>query len=209
MDPSKQAVLLSVVRASVVALSVILLGVAFYGSAVVTPTMVASQFTFSGITAGIMYAALKFGSRRNGLAALLVWYVVMTGLIVHFNWWLLILNFGYVAGVACAVWVFSWTATRYNLQLPARIAIAGAIMSLANGVIIVFLALFSPHAVMARFESWLHVVYRNLQLGALIGLAAGTGIELSEYLVGRLLDTSEEDEPEVDSGEDSSEGKGG
>jgi hypothetical protein len=56
----------AVFRALVVSAACIVLGVIIFQNTVFIPTMRAFQFTLSGITAGISYAALKASCIRNG-----------------------------------------------------------------------------------------------------------------------------------------------
>jgi hypothetical protein len=170
-------------RAVVVSGLGIVVGLVLYRLSVFIPTMRASQFLVSGVSIGLAYAAFRGHAIRNGLAALLVWYAVLTGLIEDFNPWGLILNFAYIGGMAGATFVHQRVVeTRFVRGAIQRVALAGAFMAIANGLIVVFLALFSWKVVLTHAATWIEVVYYNLQLGALIGLATGLGMELAEYL---------------------------
>jgi hypothetical protein len=182
-------------RALVVAAAGILLGFLFYDFGVFIPTWRASQFTISSITIGITYAALKSASPRNGLAALFVLYILAVGLLVPFNWWLLILDFAYIAGIAATIYLHQRLVKRPIVRGPLmRIALGGVLVSLANGLIIVVLSLFNFHVWLARISIIMEEVRGNLQFGALIGLATASGMELAEYWE-RIL-YSEPDESE-------------
>ncbi|HMK38328.1 MAG TPA: hypothetical protein VK569_03240, partial [Bacteroidota bacterium] len=81
-------------------------GVIFFQMSVFNMRMMASQFLMSGVTAGIAYAALRTPRWRDGFAGLFVWYIVMTFFITQYNWWLLVLFFAYIAGIAAAVYLY-------------------------------------------------------------------------------------------------------
>jgi hypothetical protein len=180
----------ALMRAVVVSGLGIGLGFVFYQFSVFTPTMKAFQFTMSSVTIGVAYAALKGHSTRNGLAALFVWYVVLTaGVIRDFNSWLLVLNLAYIGGMAAATYVHQRVLnTRFSTGRIQRIVLAGVTTALANGLIVLFLALFFLQAAIAHAAAIMETVYYNLQLGSLIGLATGSGMEVAEYLQGTFFD---------------------
>lgn len=188
MDTTQRGRNRAISRAVVVSGFCIAAGLILYRFAVFDPSMRAFQFTMSGVSIGLAYAAWKGHVIRNGLAALFVWYAVLTGLIEEFNSWLLILNFAYIGGMAGATFVHQRVvetrSVRGGIQ---RVALAGALMAIANGLIVVFLSLFSFNAVVAHAATWMEVTYHNLQLGALIGLSTGSGMELAEYLNANFL----------------------
>ena len=184
----------TITRLIAVAGSALTLGYALYRSSIFVPTMRVSQFAMSGVTMAIAYAAWKARAVRNGLAALFVWYVCLTTLIVPFNWWLLILDSFYIAGMTAAVLVHqSAVVPRLRSYPLLRVALAGAITSIANGLIIVALFLFSClflyswQAIPTHLDAAYGNIYFNLNIGALIGLGVGIGMEIAEYLNGRFF----------------------
>jgi hypothetical protein len=177
----------AVLRATVVAGTSILTGFAFYQWQVFTPTMKAFQFAMSGVSAGIAYAALKNQTPRDGLAALFVWYIILTGLIGEFNSWIPILNFVYVAGIASAIFLYEYILRKpFVHRAIQRVVIAGGLVSITNGVIVIVLLLFAPKVALAHQGVAVDAIYSNLKLGALIGLAVGIGIEFADYLMAKL-----------------------
>jgi len=176
-------------RAVVVSGLGILLGFVLYRLSVFTPTMKAFQFTMSSVTIGVAYAALKGHRMRQGFAALFVWYAILTGLIEEFNSWLLILNLAYIGGMAGATAIHQRAVNRRLVHgAIQRIVLAGVVISVANGLIVVFLALFSFTVAVTHAATIMDTIYYNLQLGALIGLATASGMELAEYLKGKFPD---------------------
>ncbi|MDE3056740.1 MAG: hypothetical protein KGJ59_02115 [Bacteroidota bacterium] len=171
-------------RAAVVSGVGILVGYIFYRSSVFNPHMRAFQFTVSSITAGIAYAMLKSPVPRNLWAALFSWYIILTGLLITFNRWMLILNLVYIIGVTVAIFVYNNVAAKPFLKRAVlRVAFAGAIIATTNGLIIIVLSLVSVRTVIvSHFTTLLKWVNLNMQFGAIIGLAVGIGIELAEYL---------------------------
>jgi len=188
MDSMHDAWKYVVSRALIVSGSGMILGFILYQFLIFTPTMKPSQFTFSSINIGITYAALKSHSPRNGLAALFVWYIIATTVFVQFNWWLLILNVAYIAGMACAVFILQRVVnTRLAQGSLQRIVLAGAVVSVTNALIVIVLTLFSLRVLISHASSIMETIFYNLQIGALIGLATGIGMELAEYLTGRFF----------------------
>jgi hypothetical protein len=198
MDTTQGAWKRAIARAIVVSVLAIAVGLLFYRLSVFVATMRAFQFTISGISIGLAYAALKGDALRNGLAALFVWYALLTGLMEDFNSWLLILNLAYIGGMAGATYLHQRVVQSRVVRgaLP-RVALAGAFMSIANGLIVVFLVLVSWRtAVFTHPATWLDVAYVNLQIGALIGLATGLGMELAEYVDATFLMQRDETDQE-------------
>jgi hypothetical protein len=184
LEPSSPVLTRALVRFFVVSAFGILFGLLLYQTSIFVPTMSTFQFAVNSITVGIAYAAIKGDKIRDGLAALFVWYVILTGLIEEFNAWLLVLNLGYIGGLAIATFLHQRIVKTRSGQGPLqRIVLAGAFIAILNGAVVVFLALFSYRAVIYQTEAWLDVIYHNLQLGALIGISTGCGMEVTEYLV--------------------------
>lgn len=162
-------------------------GLLFFQHAVFDQRMMASQFLTSGVTAAIAYAAWKSGRWRDGLAALLVWYIVRVFLITEYNWWLLVLSFAYVGGIAAGIFLFVTFVRKEIVRgMMQRIASAGVIIAITNALIMIFLGLWSWGAVTASPGYFASMVFRNLQFGTLIGVAVGIGAECAEYILVKL-----------------------
>jgi predicted RNA-binding Zn-ribbon protein involved in translation (DUF1610 family) len=173
-------------RALIVAGTAMAVGLAIFQGGVFTPTMRAFQFTFSGITAGLFYAAMKEGNRRLGFVALFVWYLVSTFLVEHreFSSWLLVLNLAYLVGIAGATYLHGRLVDASLVRgIAQRIAAMGVLIALANGFIVVILSSFSLRSAMNHPMIVLEQSFRNLQLGTLLGLAIGIGVEIAEYVL--------------------------
>jgi predicted RNA-binding Zn-ribbon protein involved in translation (DUF1610 family) len=186
MDMSQAEKVRLATRALVVAGTAIAVGLAIFQGGVFTPTMRAFQFTFSGITAGLSYAAIKEGNLRLGFAALLIWYLVLIFLFEHreYNSWLLVLNLTYIVGIAGAAYLHGrLVETSLVRGIAQRIAAMGVLVALANGFIVVILASFSLRSALNHPMVVLEQSFRNLQLGTLLGLAIGIGIEIAEYVL--------------------------
>jgi len=176
----------AITRAVVVSSLGILLGFALYQLSAFTPTLKTFQFTLSSVTIGIAYAASKAHNTRNGVAALFVWYVILTGLVREFNFWLLILNLAYIGGMTGATLVHQHFAKRGLVKgAIGRIVLAGVIVAVANGLIVWFLSLFYLKTTISHAAAIMETVFFNLQLGALIGVATGLGMEVAEYLIAK------------------------
>jgi hypothetical protein len=193
MDPAHPVLMRAVVRAAVVAALGILVGYLLYGAAVFVTTMRAFQFFMNSVTIGVAYGSLRTSSIRNGVAALFVWYVVLTGLIEEYNSWLLALNLSYIGVLALATYIHQRVGrTRLGRNAFQRVVLAGVIIAVGDGLAVVALAVFALQAVLSRFGTWADAIYLNLQLGALIGLATGCGMEIAEAVVGRFLGPRQE-----------------
>ena len=174
----------TVLRMIVAACLTLGFGLVFFRLNVFNMRLTASQFLTSGVTAAITYAALKTPRRRDGLAALIVWYVILVFFVTQYTPWLLILCAAYVAGIAGAVYVYNQFVVK-NIVRGAvqRVAAAGVITAVANALIIMFLGLWSWKAVAASMGFYASIVFRNLQFGTLIGIGFGIGVECAEYII--------------------------
>lgn len=198
MAPSQNGWSRALLRATVVACSGILAGYALYPSLVFVPTMKPSQFVESSITAGIAIAAFRTSSRRNALAALFIWFVIVPVLAGPFHYWLLVLAFVYVSGIAGAIYCYDIIVHRGFADAPLkRTVLAGGLVALANGLIIIVLSLILFRFSLSHLDAvWTNIV-DNLKLGALIGLAVGVGIELAEYAIRRMAEPESHNEAEL------------
>lgn len=177
----------SVVRLLIVAGAGIATGYTFFQSAVFNPNARASQFLTSSITSALWYSALKASRLREGLAALFVWYILLSVVLVRPDSWLLLLRLVYVLGLAAAVAVYIYAVKNDLVRgVTQRVAAMGVITALVNGLIIVVLALFSGPLLFHYPVSIVAAAFENVQLGTLLGIGLGAGMELAEYLVGRI-----------------------
>jgi predicted RNA-binding Zn-ribbon protein involved in translation (DUF1610 family) len=185
---SKQPIL----RGVIVAIAGLAIGFAFYQWEIVAPHMRAFQFTVISITAGTFYAAIKQRAIRNGLAALLVWYVLLTFLIERFDPWHLVLNFVYIAVIALVVYLDVYAAGRlpFGGRLQ-RIAAMLTLTAVGNALIILIIGLILLREALSKPQVLVDSCFFNLKLGGLVGLGLGIGMEISEYVIARL---SSEDE---------------
>jgi hypothetical protein len=177
----------TIIRMVVVACAIVGFGLVFFRLKVFDVGMIASQFLTGGITAAIAYSAFKTPRWRDGFVALLVWYIVLTFLVEQYRAYLLILNFAYVAGIAAAVFLYCYFVRKEVVRgLLQRVAAAGVILAIANALIILFLGMFNLHTVSASPGSYASAALRNLQIGTLIGIGFGLGVELAEYIIRRM-----------------------
>jgi hypothetical protein len=173
----------TIIRGLIVIASGIGVGFLFNRSLIFIPTMVAFQFTYSSITAGLFYAFLKSSSLRSALLAALVWYVAST-VIDPKNHYTLVMDCVYVVGISAAVYLYLHLIRGPVFNgIVHRIATMSLLTGLTNALIAIGLVLF--WAVFARIS--LHrapqLGFENFQIGTLIGLGVGVGIELAEYVV--------------------------
>lgn len=180
----------SAIRVVLAAGAGVLAGVLLHGSSVFIPTIVASQFMTGSLTGGLFYAALKETTLRNSIAALFVWYVLLTSLVGYlaggaYNWWPYVLNAAYMVSLAAGVYLYLYGVRRGILRgIAQRVAALGVLTAIMNAVTILFLSLFSIWWTIRHPGEAAHFALRNLQIGTLMGLAIGLGIELAEYVIG-------------------------
>jgi len=166
-------------------------GFLYFRENILNLRLVASQFLTSGVTAGIAYSALHLPRQRDGLVALLIWFVVLTFLVEQPGVHVGIVNLVFIAGIAAAVYVYvSFIRKGIVKGWLQRVASAGVVTALANALITVVLGLTSRMVVFASTGFFASTVFRNLQYGTLVGIGIGVGAELAELLIGRLNRTS-------------------
>ncbi len=193
MDTTENTWKQTILRSLIISGSGILVGFLLYGRAITISTLMPIQFTLSSITAGIVYAVLKSQSPRSVWAMLFVWYALITGREAMHNSWLFILAFVYIAGITSAIFAYNYIVARpLANRLVLRPIFAGAITALVNGLIIIALALIQYMVYGVHFKIRLEIVNANVQLGAIIGIAIGIGIEIAEYLIKKLNEDEEE-----------------
>jgi predicted RNA-binding Zn-ribbon protein involved in translation (DUF1610 family) len=176
-----------IVRGVIVAAAGLAIGFAFYQSWIFIPRMRPFQFTVISVTAGIFYAAVKQPAIRNGLAALVVWYVVLIFLIERFTKWQAVLSFVYLAVTASVVYLYVYAAGRLPLRgWVQRIAAMLTLTAVGNALIVVVLGLIWLREAFSRPQVLAESSLFNLKLGGLVGLGLGIGMEIAEYVVGRL-----------------------
>ncbi|MCX6144508.1 MAG: hypothetical protein NTZ35_14970 [Ignavibacteriales bacterium] len=167
------------------ALFVIVIGMAtgflFYGSLIFVPTKPPFQFTLSSISAGLFYGISKSSSYRNALAVALIWNVVSTLIAVH-NWWMFIVFLIYIAGISAAVYVYMIVVKRplFNGILQ-RVVTASLLTGTFNALVILLLSVLQFTFSHFRLSAVPNAAVDNFQLGTLIGLGVGVGIEIAEY----------------------------
>ncbi|HUI11376.1 MAG TPA: hypothetical protein VL221_13680 [Bacteroidota bacterium] len=186
-EPGKEAIRDTVIRMIGVVVVTGASGFLYFRDNVLNLRMVASQFLTSGVTAGITYAALHLPRFRDGVVALLIWFIVLTFLVERPGLQVGILNFAYIAGVAGAVCVYVSFVRRGVVRGPLqRVAASGVVTAIANALITVLLGLTSRIVVFASVGFFASTVFRNLQYGTLVGIGIGVGAELAELLIGKL-----------------------
>jgi hypothetical protein len=158
-------------------------GYLFYGSWIFVPTSPPSQFTLSSIAAGLFYGLAKSSSYRNALTAILIWYVISTFVDVH-NGWLFILFLVYIAAISAAVYVYMILVRRplFNGILQ-RVATMSLLIGIVNALAIPILSAIQSLSGHVRLSTVVDTTISNFQLGTLIGLGVGVGIEIAEYLL--------------------------
>jgi len=186
-EAGKDAVRDTVIRMSAIVVITGASGFLYFRDTVLNLRAVASQFLTSGVTAGIAYAALHLPRVRDGIAALIIWFVVLTFLVERPSMHLGVMNLVYLAGIAGAVYVYMSFIRRGVVRgALQRVASAGVLTALANALITVVLGFALRTLVFTSVGFFASTVFRNLQYGTLVGIGIGVGAELAELLIGRL-----------------------
>jgi hypothetical protein len=166
-------------------LLVIVIGMAtgflLYGSLIFVPTKPPFQFTLSSISAGLFYGVSKSSSYRNALAVVLVWYVVSTLVALH-NWWAFVVLFFYITGYSAAVYVYMIVIKRppFNGILQ-RVVTASILTGTFNVLVILLLSVLQLTFRRLTLSLVPSAALDNFQLGSLMGLGTGVGIEIAEH----------------------------
>jgi len=177
-----------IIRILIVAGTGMVVGFALFRSAIFIPTMTTFQFTISSITVGLFYSMLKSSTLRNGLAALLIWYFVNSVFFDQHNRWMWVLNLAYIGGIAGACYLSLFAIKKgYVNGMVMRIAAFTVFIAIVNGLIVVILSLYSWHRVIAHLGKLFQSTLSNLELGAMIGLGLGIGIEIAEYTINKYF----------------------
>lgn len=172
------------IRGLCVAGLVIIFGFLFYGNEIFSPNMWPSQFLFSGVTLGIANAFFHGKHYRNGVAALLVWYMVSLVLISHVHdWWNAVLYVVYLAGIAGSVYLFYFLARQpFLARRYQKIIVSSILVGLTNSLIIVLLGFRAPRWTLTHLGLMFDDTYLNLKIGVLMGLLFGFGNLASDSL---------------------------
>jgi hypothetical protein len=171
------------VRLLVITISGLLIGYLFRGSSIFDPSAVAFQFTFNSITAALFYSTMKSSSTRNALVVALVWYLLNT-LTYPKNVHMMVMYLVYVAAILVTVMLYLRSIRRPMFQgTVQRIVAFSLLTALLNGLVVVVLEIIWTVFAGAQFQRTSAIAFENFQLGALIGLGVGAGIQLAEYML--------------------------
>jgi hypothetical protein len=171
------------VRLLVITTSGLLVGYLFRGSSIFNPSTVAFQFTFNSITAALFYSTMKSSSTRNALVVALVWYLLST-LTYPKNVHMIVMYLVYVAAILAAVFFYIHLIRRTMFQgIVQRIVAFSLLTATLNGIVVIVLEIIWTIFTGAHFQRTSAIVFENFQLGALIGLGVGVGIQIAEYML--------------------------
>ncbi|MGA2623290.1 MAG: hypothetical protein ABSF91_05490 [Bacteroidota bacterium] len=184
MNSDNEVLKQAIVRTVVIASLVIVPGLIVFGTSVFNPLLTHFEFVANGITIAIGYAAFKAHRARDGFAALLVWYVLLTLMIFSPIYaWSFIMEASYVIGLTGSVYFYLWVnKRRYANNRVQRMIAAALILGLAHGLIVIFLEAVSLRVLVHPVKTFTWS-YMNLRNGTVIGILSAVGMELSDYLV--------------------------
>jgi hypothetical protein len=183
MSPLKGHFDHTIIRILIIAASGIAAGYIFYGFPIFITTVAPFQFTYHTITAALFYGILKSSSRRSALLAVLVWCAISTLIDVK-NTSVIVMDIANVAGVSAAMYLYLRLLHRPILSgVFQRLATASLLVGAANALIAIGLILFWAVLAGMSLQRIPQAALSNFQIGTLIGLGIGTGIEISEYVI--------------------------
>src|SRR5512140_23512 len=184
MEDQKGVLTRAAVRALIVTAATIAIGLLLFRERVFVPTSRDFQFVVCGVTGGLFYAALKASSIRDGLTALFVWYVVLSLILGRPSLWNFTLDLVYIVAVSAAVYLSfrldRSSVLRTGLQ---RIAAIAVFMAIANGIAVLVLSIIHFQTLLAHPLTVLEYSLLNLELGTIIGLGLGGGMETAEWIL--------------------------
>jgi hypothetical protein len=173
-----------------IAVAGLIIGVAYlvYHEYVFIRTTWPFQFFISGITIGLSYAVFYTNKIKEGIAILVLLFIVSSGFIAEHRAWNYVLQGTYISIMSCAVYLELFIRRKqYFTNRIMCIVIAGVVIGVSNSLIIVVLGLFSPLSSFAHFPIMLKALYLNLKIGTVMGLLFGIGSELSTYIISSFL----------------------
>jgi hypothetical protein len=187
MEDQKGALARAAVRALIVAAATIIVGLLLFRERVFVPTSRDFQFVVCGVTGGVFYAALRASSIRNGFAALFVWYLFLTLLVGRLTLWNATLDLVYMVAVAAAV-SLSFRLDRSSILRTKLQRVAGmaVFMAIANALAVLVLSLIHFQTLRAHPLTVLEYSLLNLELGTVIGIGLGGGMEIAEWALRTL-----------------------
>lgn len=191
MISKKSTLLNALLRFLIVSGLVIAAGYIVYRNALFIQTMWPYQFFLTGITVGIAYLAFKCNVRNAGFLILLIWFsmVLGNGLLIGreaLHSWHLILRSAYILGMTCAIYLYVHSLAKPLMRtFLHRIMAATILIAVMNGMIILILGILSS----GKPSEMLQAIYHNIAIGGQIGILTGIGIEIAEYVIGKLYGT--------------------
>jgi hypothetical protein len=181
----------SILRFVIVAGVIIAIGYLIHHNFIFISTMSSFQFLLSGITIALSFSSFRVKCYREGLALLLLWFVILR-LFSERQAWSFVLGVTYICVIAAAVYFYLFFVEKFYIKsILIRIVISSITLVLANALIIVILMvianLFSHRPEYAHFPTILKVMLSNMIIGSQLGLLMGVGIELSDNLSNLLF----------------------
>jgi hypothetical protein len=184
MNLDNQVLKKAIVRFLVIACIVIAFSLVVFGSAAFKPELTSFEFVANSVTIAIAYAAFKAHQARNGFAALLVWYLLLTGILFTPHYMSnFIMAASYIVGLTASVYFYLKASDKWFTKNLIQRVVAGAlIIGVAHAVIVIFLQVVSLKVFIHPDKS-IEWSYLNLKNGTLIGILSVIGMELAEYLL--------------------------
>ncbi|GEM_PF-2673514 len=183
MKTRKSDLFQTIIRICVIFLTGILFGFIFYGNYIFLPTSSSAQFVFSGATVAIFYSILKKYALKNAVGIVLLYYFFSSMAFMP-NKWILVLFLVYITTVSTAVYLYQrFKKITFLNGIFQRVASLSVLLAVSNVLALSILALVQILISYDNHLSFIDSALHNFQLGALIGVSLGIGIEVVEYLL--------------------------
>ncbi|MGO9482349.1 MAG: hypothetical protein ACLP05_11300 [Candidatus Kryptoniota bacterium] len=184
MNSDRKLLIDTIIRAIVVAGVVSFFSIIVFGAAALEPQLAQFELLKNGVTIAIAYAAFKGNRLRDGFAALLLWYVLLTAVIdVPYHAWNFVMEAAYIVGLTYSIYFyFNVVGKTLGKARVKWIIAATLIVGTAHGLIFIFLQIISLRVFAHPIETfeWSFIDLKN---GLVIGILSALGMEFSEYVV--------------------------
>jgi hypothetical protein len=157
----------------------LIVGLCFFGLKVFVFNTPASQFLIVGLTGSIFYSLLKFRSVRDAILIMILLY--LANLLIFGSARLVLTRLFFFAGVSSVLFVFY----RYFENRIKELKF-GKFLTVASLFTIMYFVCTIVLQIIYNSANFKMELFYNLDLGFLIGLGLGIGIEFSNVINSRL-----------------------
>jgi hypothetical protein len=174
----------SIVRFLSISGFIVLIAYLIFGKKIFILTYAPSQFFQSGITIGLAYTSFYNNKVRQGIASLILWFILLYSISSSRHWWIVVLCLTYISMISLGVY--------YSIKINHkpfitneffRIATFTVLLGISNALIIVVLNLITFWRIKYNLPQIPESMLFNLRYGAMLGCFAGVSIELFDRFI--------------------------